>query len=102
MMDFFESYKSRIIGATLGMLFHLGLIGIVMGGEGQIFLILVFMDFPITLIWNLFFGVVGAGGTPVVWTFFIGGTLMYAGLGWLVGGIFLRNNIAHSNNLKRN
>lgn len=102
MMDFFKTYKFRIIGATLGILIHLGLIGIVLGGEGQILLILVFMDFPITLVWTLFFGVVGTGGTPVVWTYFIGGTLMYAVVGWLVGGFLHRNNIAHSNNLKRN
>ena len=83
------------------MLFHLGLIGIVMGGEGQIFLILVFMDFPITLIWILFFGVVGAGGTPFVWTFFIGGTLMYAVLGWFAGTLLEKCFDYHSHPFDR-
>jgi hypothetical protein len=95
MITFWEKYKIRIMGAILGALFHLALIGIVVGGEGQIFLILVFMDFPITLIWSLLFGVVGTGGTPMVITYFIGGTLMYAILGWLAGGLCCGNNNAY-------
>lgn len=97
MRNFYLKYKVSIIGAVLGILFHFILIGLVLLGKGQAFLLLIFMDFPITIIWTLFFGVVGVGGSPVVWTYFIGGTLMYAALGWIVGGFYKRKILSPNN-----
>jgi len=79
------SYKYRMICAALGILFHLGLIVLTLMAKGQAILILGFMDLPITLL----FYPLGWIGIKVwkfdVLIYFVGGTLMYAVLGWCMG-----------------
>ncbi len=47
---FWQQYKFRILGATFGILFHLSAIDLIFIAERIVLLILVIVDFPITLL----------------------------------------------------
>ncbi|MDH5564706.1 MAG: hypothetical protein OEY91_13930 [Nitrospirota bacterium] len=85
---FLRKYICRIIGALCVGGLHLFLLL-----KGGIFLML-YLDFPITNLWQFFIGPVVAGGRPLIFLCFLGGTLMYAILGWLIGwmGDWLRQS----------
>ncbi len=95
MTTFWHRYQFQIIGATLGILFHLLTIGLMFTAEGIVFLILAFVDFPITLLWVIFNGHVEAGGDSIFWTYYIGGTVMYAVLGWFMGPFLERQALLY-------
>jgi len=95
MTTFWHRCKFKIIGATLGILFHLLAIGLMFMSEGIVFLILAFTDFPITLLWVVFNGHVGAGEASIFWTYYIGGTVMYAVLGWFMGPFLQRQALLY-------
>lgn len=72
----------------MGAFLHLFVFAVVVlkGGEGAAFALL-YMDFPLVFLWNNFFGPAGIGGGPLLFLSFFGGTLMYALVGWLIGGL---------------
>lgn len=80
---FLRKYIFRIIGSTLGVLFHLFVIvkAVNEGGEGGGWAILI-LDFPIIFLSQLFME-----RGQFIWgpTLYLLGTLMYALLGWLIG-----------------
>jgi len=86
MANFFQQYLFRIIGASLGAFLHLFVVATVVlaGGEGPAFTLL-YMDFPIVYLWKFFIGPAGVGGGPLLFLCFLGGTLMYASAGWVIG-----------------
>jgi hypothetical protein len=88
MANFSRQYLFRIIGASLGAFLHLFVVATVVfaGGEGPAFTLL-YMDFPIVYLWQSFIGPAGVGGGPLLFLCFLGGTLMYALVGWVVGGL---------------
>ena len=92
---FLRKYIFRIIGGTLGALFHLFVIAkaVLEGGEGAMWAV-IFMDFPIVYLWQFFIGPWEKLFGP---TLYFLGTLMYALLGWLIGWIGDR----YANRLKR-
>jgi len=83
---FLRKYIFRLIGATLGACLHLFVVAIVVleGGEGPGFTLL-YMDIPLVMLWEFFIGPAGGGGEALLLTCFLGGTLMYALAGWVIG-----------------
>ena len=88
MANFSRQYLFRIIGASLGAFLHLFVVATVVfaGGEGPAFTLL-YMDFPIVYLWQFFIGPAGAGGGPLLFLCFLGGTLMHTFSGWVIGGL---------------
>jgi hypothetical protein len=83
---FLQKYIFRIIGASLGGGLHLFVLatGVFGGGEGPTF-VLMYMDFPIVYLWSIFIGSARVDDGSLLFLWFIGGTLMYALFGWLIG-----------------
>ncbi len=77
---FLQKYIFRIIGALCVGGLHLFLVL-----QGGIFLML-YLDFPITNLWQFFMGR-GQIDNTLIFLCFLGGTFMYAILGWLIGGM---------------
>ncbi len=92
MPTFWQQYKYSIIGATLGIVFHSLLLVVVMGGKGIIGVFLVMFDFPIyifLLVLDDWFGYFGNEWFEV--SMGVGGTIMYAVLGWKAHPFFARH-----------
>ena len=85
---FLRKYIFRIMGACILGGLHLFVFAIVVleGGEGPGFTLL-YMDIPLVKLWEFFIGSAGRGGKSLLFTCFLGGTLMYALAGWLIGWI---------------
>ncbi len=96
LITLWHRYKFRMIGAGLGILFHLSAIGLMFMSEGIVFLILVFVDFPITLLlFPLDWLGIQLWKEVVILFYFIGGTLMYAMLGWFMGPFLERQALLY-------
>ena len=106
MKNFWGKYKFRIIGAALGTLFHLAVIGFVYSAEGSmLFLIFWFVDFPLTIIIVPLAKLLVYARSlhPILewlavvlgyYGFLVGGTLMYGLLGWFSGPFLKRQALA--------
>ncbi len=79
MTTFWQQYKYRIIGAGLGILFHSLILLGVLTGKGQVGILLVLFDFPLHLL-GQFLSI-----QSETLLFGVGGTVMYALLGWILG-----------------
>ncbi len=88
---FWQHKKYQIIGASLGIVFHSLLLVVVMGGKGIIGVFLVMFDFPLAIPMYLFdiFSGIHIFGVDIL--FIVGGTLMYAVLGWKAHPFFARH-----------
>ena len=88
MAIFSRQYVFRIVGASLGAFLHLFVLAILAfaGGEGATFALL-YIDFPIVYLLDNFIGPAGVGGGALIFLCFLGGTLMYALAGWVIGGL---------------
>ena len=88
---FWQQYKYQIIGAILGVVFHSLLMYVVMHGKSIIGVFLVLFDFPLAIF--LYFFDIDSGIHPfgVDILFIVGGTLMYAFLGWKAHPFFARH-----------
>lgn len=80
--DFWQFKKYQIIGAILGILFHSLLLIVVMNGKGIIAVFLMLFDFPLMIPMYLFHIDSGIAPFGVDILISVGGTLMYAFLGW--------------------
>ena len=89
--NFWQEYKYQIIGASVGILFHSLLLVVVMGGKGTIAVFLVLFDFPLVIMRDLFH--INSGMSPFGVDIFliVGGTVMYAILGWKAHPFFTRH-----------
>ena len=89
--DIWQQYKYSIIGATLGIVFHSLLLVVVMGGRGIIGVFLVMFDFPLAIPMYLFdiWSDIHIFGVDIL--FVVGGTVMYAVLGWKAHSFFARH-----------
>ncbi len=89
---FWQRKKYQIIGATLGVVFHSLLLVVMMGGTGTIAVFLMLFDFPIyifLLVLDDWFGYFGNEWFEV--SMGVGGTLMYAVIGWKAHSFFARH-----------
>ena len=94
MTQFWPRFKWRIIAASLGALFHLFTVVLVLvlsGGKGeeQAFLV-IFLDFPLVVLYKFLGGFTFLFSllesmTAYLLFFSIGGTMMYGLLGWCIG-----------------
>ncbi len=88
---FWQHKKYQIIGASLGIVFHSLLLYVVMHGKGTIFLLLALFDFPLAILMEIFRIDSGVYFLGVDILFIMGGTLMYALLGWKAHPFFARH-----------
>jgi hypothetical protein len=89
MNTFWIKNKYRIVGAALGIFFHLVLLGFA-ALVSQGFFIIGFLDLPLWVLAEL----VSLREKYYVFLFTLGGTLMYALIGWMSGPILERFDVA--------
>ena len=95
MKNFWESYKFRIIGAGLGVVFHSLLLWVVMTGKGLISILLILFDFPILIfLYVLGYFIHVFGNELFEVSVGVGGTIMYGLLGWKAGPFLERHAVA--------
>ncbi len=86
MKRFWMKYRYRILGAIFGVLFHLGLFHGIATGKGLVGLVLIIFYFPILIflyVLGYFSPIFGNEWFEI--SVAIGGSVMYALLGWKVG-----------------
>lgn len=97
MNTFWMKNKYRIVGAGLGTFFHLALLGF-SALVSQGFFIIGIVDLPLWVLAEL----VSLREKYYVFLFVLGGTLMYATLGWISGPILERFDTVGKKNAEIN